>query len=50
MSLGYEVAAAARQRARDERMRANRAAGCGVCILDVNSKALLLQRPGSRMP
>jgi putative transposase len=42
--------AVARDRAREERMKANRAAGCGVCIPDVDSKALLLQRPRSRMP
>ena len=41
--------AGARDRARDERMKANRAAGCGVCFPDVDSKALLLQRPRSRM-
>ena len=39
----------ARETAREERMKANRSAGCGVCIPDADSKALLLQRPRSRM-
>ena len=41
--------AAARGSAREERMRANRAARCGVCVWDTASRALLLQRPRSRM-
>jgi hypothetical protein len=32
-----------------KRMDANRAAGCGVCVGDTSSGALLLQRPRSRM-
>ena len=40
---------AARMRAREERIRANRAAGCGVCSSDLSSAALQLQRPRSRM-
>jgi hypothetical protein len=39
----------ARQTARDERMKANRAARCGVCIGEGDSRALQLQRPSSRM-
>ncbi len=49
---GDEVAqqlAAARGSAREERMRANRAARCGVCVGGTASRALLLQRPRSRM-
>ncbi|MBW2422523.1 MAG: transposase [Deltaproteobacteria bacterium] len=41
--------AAARKAAREERMKTNRSAGCGVCIPDPHSEALLLQRPRSRM-
>jgi transposase InsO family protein len=41
---------AARMRAREERIRANRAAVCGVCGSDISSAALQLQRPRSRMP
>jgi len=41
--------ATARENARKERMKANRLAGCGVCVPDANSEALLLQRPRSRM-
>ncbi|MCP4901052.1 MAG: transposase family protein [bacterium] len=41
--------ATARETAREERMKANRSAGCGVCVPDADSKALLLQRPRSRM-
>jgi transposase InsO family protein len=41
--------ATARDTAREERMKANRSAGCGVCVPDADSKALLLQRPRSRM-
>jgi putative transposase len=40
---------AARMRAREERIRANRAAVCGVCSLDLSSEALQLRRPRSRM-
>ncbi|MCZ6529540.1 MAG: DDE-type integrase/transposase/recombinase [Chloroflexi bacterium] len=39
----------ARRTARDERMKANRAARCGVCIEEGDSRALQLQRPNSRM-
>ena len=38
-----------RHTARDERMKANRAARCGACTGDGNSRALQLQRPNSRM-
>jgi hypothetical protein len=41
--------AAARINARDERIRENRAARCGVCVGEASSGALLLQRPRSRM-
>jgi putative transposase len=41
--------AVSRERARDERMKANRAAACGVCVPDADSEALLLQRPRSKM-
>jgi transposase InsO family protein len=40
---------AARTSAREERMRANRTARCGVCIGEASSGALLLQRSRSRM-
>ena len=40
---------AARTSAREERMRANRTARCGVCVRAASSGALLLQRPRSRM-
>jgi putative transposase len=49
---GDEVAkrlSEARSSAREERMRANRAALCGVCVGETASRALLLQRPRSRM-
>ena len=39
----------ARKTAREERMKANREAQCGVCIGETASGALLLQRPRSRM-
>jgi putative transposase len=39
----------ARKTAREERMKQNRAAGCGVCVGETSSGALLLQRPRSRM-
>ncbi len=39
----------ARQSAREDRMRTNRAARCGVCVGETSSGALLLQRPRSRM-
>jgi transposase InsO family protein len=42
--------AAARIKAREERMKANRAAACSVCFGETDSRALLLQRPRSRMP
>jgi transposase InsO family protein len=41
--------ATARENAREERMKANRASGCSVCVPDADSEALLLQRPRSRM-
>ncbi len=41
--------ASARKAAREERMKANRAAACGVCLGEADSRALLLQRPRSRM-
>ncbi len=40
---------ATRMRARAERIRANRAAVCGVCSSDLGSAALQLQRPRSRI-
>jgi len=40
---------AARRSAREERMRANWTARCGVCVREATSGALLLQRPRSRM-
>jgi hypothetical protein len=42
--------AAAREIAREERMKANRSSRCGVCVLDNDSMALQLRRPRSRMP
>ncbi|MCP5059336.1 MAG: transposase family protein [bacterium] len=50
--MGDEVTrklSAARRSAREERMRANRTARCGVCDGETSSGALLLQRPRSRM-
>jgi transposase InsO family protein len=50
--IGDEVSkrlAEARESAREERMRQNRAARCGLCVGDASSGALLLQRPRSRM-
>ncbi len=41
--------ASARKTAREERMKANRAAACSVCFGNPDSRALLLQRPRSRM-
>jgi hypothetical protein len=41
--------AAARVRARQERMRANRTAACGICAGDPDFGALQLQRAGFRM-
>ncbi len=41
--------AAARIKARDQRIEANRNAACGVCRSDRSSTALQLQRPRSRM-
>ncbi len=41
--------ATARKAAREERMTANRAAACSVCFGETDSRALLLQRPRSRM-
>ena len=40
---------AAHRSAREERMRANRTAQCGVCVREASSGALLLQRARSRM-
>jgi len=40
---------AAHRSAREERMRANRTAQCGVCFRQTTSEALLLQRARSRM-
>ena len=40
---------AARKTAREERMKENRAAECGVCVGETSSGALLLQRHRSRM-
>ncbi len=39
----------ARNTAREERMKGNRAARCGVCVGETDSRALQLQRPRSRM-
>jgi transposase InsO family protein len=41
--------ASARKAAREERMKANRSTQCGVCVGEIESRALLLQRPRSRM-
>jgi len=41
--------ASAREAAREERMKANRAAACSVCFGETDSRALLLQRPRCRM-
>jgi transposase InsO family protein len=41
--------ASARKAAREERVKANRAAACNVCFGETDSRALLLQRPPSRM-
>jgi hypothetical protein len=41
--------ASARKAAREERMKANRAAACNVCFGETDSRALLLQRPRCRM-
>jgi hypothetical protein len=40
---------AAHKTAREERMKENRTARCGVCVGEASSGALLLQRPRSRM-
>jgi putative transposase len=50
--IGDEVPkrlAEARESAREKRMKENRAVGCGVCVGETSSGALLLQRPRSRM-
>ncbi len=50
--IGDDVArrlSEARESAREKRMSANRAARCGVCVGEMSSGALLLQRPRSRM-
>ena len=44
-----ERLAEARESAREERLRANRAARCSICVGEVSLGALLLQRPRSRM-
>jgi putative transposase len=41
--------ATARRRAREERIKANRAAACSVCFGETDSRVLLLQRPRCRM-
>jgi hypothetical protein len=41
--------AEARKTAREKRMKKNRAVGCGVCVGETTSGALLLQRARSRM-
>ncbi len=40
---------AARIKAREERIKTNRTAVCGVCRSDLSSGALQLQRPRARM-
>ncbi|MBW2362441.1 MAG: transposase [Deltaproteobacteria bacterium] len=40
---------ASRKTAREERMKENRTAQCGVCVGEASSGSLLLQRPRSRM-
>jgi hypothetical protein len=45
----YYKLAVARKAAREKRMKENRAVGCGVCVRETSSGALLLQRPRSRM-
>jgi transposase InsO family protein len=50
--IGDEVPkklADARTAAREKRMKENRSAACGACVLEASSGALLLQRPRSRM-
>jgi putative transposase len=50
--IGDEVTkklAVARKAAREKRMKQIRAAGCGVCVGDTSSGALLLQRARSRI-
>jgi hypothetical protein len=50
--IGDEVAkklAVARKAAREKRMRENRTVGCGMCVGETSSGALLLQRARSRM-
>ena len=41
--------ATARRTAREERIKANRAAACSVCFREADSRPLLLQRPQARM-
>ena len=41
--------ASARKAAREERIKANRAAACNVCLAETDSRALLVQRPRCRM-
>jgi hypothetical protein len=50
--MGDEVTqnlSAVRRSAREERMKENRTARCGVCVQEAISRALLLQRSRSRM-
>jgi putative transposase len=50
--IGDEITkklADARKAAREERMKENRGTECGVCVGETESRALLLQRPRSRM-
>ncbi len=50
--IGDEVSkklASERKTAREDRMKENRAATCGLCIGEASSGALLLQRARSRM-
>ena len=44
-----EGLAESRDSARKKRMKENRSSGCGVCVGETSSGALLLQRPRSRM-
>ncbi len=46
--VAFEIAIV-RRRAREDRMKANRAARCGACPRQMDSGALLLRRPRSRM-
>jgi transposase InsO family protein len=51
-AIGDDIAknlADARGTARENRLNENRAAACGACVLETSSRALLVQRPRSRM-